>query len=175
MSEGTPSDMLPLDSPRWRTLPGGYRVPYDASIALRRMERGAVVWDELWENLHHQGDVGEASYAAIPQLVRISTTFASDWNLYALAATIEVERHRSTNPALPEWLETSYGAAWEQLVALALRDLAGSPDPLLLKSALSVVALARGDLKLGAILVYMGDSEIAEYADHHLTWSTLYT
>jgi hypothetical protein len=167
--------MLSLDSPRWRTLLGGYRMPYDASIALRRMEHGAVVWDELWENLHHQGDVGEASYAAVPQLVSFSTRLTTDWNLYALAATIEVERHRTTNPPLPDWLTASYRAAWEQLAALALRDLAGAPDPLLLKSALSVVALARGEVKLGAILAYMDNSEIAEYADEHLAWSTLYT
>ena len=150
-------------------------MPYDASIALRHMELGAVVWDELWENLHHQGDVDEASYAAVPQLVRIGTRLTADWNLYALAATIEVERHRTTNPPLPDWLTTPYRAAWEQLAALALRDLVGAPDPLLVKPALSVVALARGNLKLGAILTYMDDSEIAEWADEHLAWSTLYT
>ena len=167
--------MLPLDSLRWRTLLGGYRVPYDASIALRRMERGALVWADLWENLHHQGDVDEALYAAVPQMVRIGATLASDWNLYALAGTIEVERHRFKNPSLPDWLEASYRAAWDQLVVLALRELSGSPDPLLLKSALSVVALGRGHLKLGAILVYIDDSEIDEYANNHLAWSTLYT
>jgi hypothetical protein len=24
-------------------------------------------WDELWNELHHQRDVGEASYAAVPR------------------------------------------------------------------------------------------------------------
>jgi hypothetical protein len=37
-----------------------------------QMEGGELVWDELCNELHHQGDVGLASYAAIPQLVRIS-------------------------------------------------------------------------------------------------------
>jgi len=34
------------------------------------MDRDAA-WAELWQGLHHQGDVCEASYAAVPHLVRI--------------------------------------------------------------------------------------------------------
>jgi transposase len=94
--------MLSLTDTIWRELEGGYRVPYDASKALARMEGGESAWDELWNELHHQGDVGVASYAAIPQIVRIyEARRGSDWNLYALAATIEIERHRKTNPLLP--------------------------------------------------------------------------
>jgi hypothetical protein len=63
--------MLALDDRKWKELLGGYKVPYDASHALRRLERGADAWKELWEELHHQGDLGEASYAAVPKLVRI--------------------------------------------------------------------------------------------------------
>ena len=62
------------DDPRWRTLAGGYRTPYAPTPALARFESGtrlAETWDELWNELHHQGDVGEASYAAVPALVEI--------------------------------------------------------------------------------------------------------
>jgi hypothetical protein len=38
-----------LSDPVWRRLEGGYRIPYDASRALARMERGESVWEELWE------------------------------------------------------------------------------------------------------------------------------
>jgi hypothetical protein len=167
--------MLSLADPVWRELEGGYRVPYDASTALIQMERGESVWEELWEELHHQGDVGVASYAAIPQLVRIAQARrASDWNLYALAATIEIERHRNSNPPLPEWLSASYKSAWEGLVKLALTDLAGKPDELTLRTALSVVALGRGDLKLGAMLNHADENEIDAYVEEHLAWSELY-
>lgn len=40
---------------------GGYRIPYDASAPLIQLEAGRHVWDELWNELHHQGDVGDAS------------------------------------------------------------------------------------------------------------------
>jgi hypothetical protein len=77
--------MLSLTDPIWRELQGGYRTPYDASKPLAQMERGESVWDELWNELHHQGDIGVASYAAIPQLVRIAEAQRKlDWNLYAL-------------------------------------------------------------------------------------------
>ena len=55
------------------------------------------------DNLHHQGNVGEASYAAVTALVDLyCSDHLPDWNLFALTATIEVERHRKGNPSLPE-------------------------------------------------------------------------
>jgi hypothetical protein len=167
--------MLSLSDPRWRELEGGYRESYDASDALTRMERGEAVWDELWQELHHQGDVGVASYAAIPQIVRICGSWNSrDWNLYALAATIEIERHRKNNPELPGWLEESYREAWAGLAKLALADLAGKLDELTLRSALSVVALGRGNLKLAALLNYAATDEIDAYLQEYLAWDSLY-
>lgn len=106
-SNGGPQErsMLPLNDPRWKALHGGYRTPYDASVALARLERGEDVWEELWQELHHQGDVGDASYASVPHLVRICSALPErDSNLYELVSTIEVERHRRSNPQVPEWL-----------------------------------------------------------------------
>jgi hypothetical protein len=57
---------------------------------------------------------------------------------------------------------------------LALSDLAASPNALTLRCALSVVALGRGDLKLGALLNYAETDEIAAYVEEHLAWSSLY-
>jgi hypothetical protein len=167
--------MLLLTDTIWRELQGGYRAPYDASKVLTRMEHGETVWAELWKELHHQGDVGVASYAAIPQIVRIAEARCEhDWNLYAFASTIEIERHRKNNPALPEWLAPSYKAAWGGIVRFALSDLAGELDELTLRSALAAVALGRGDLKLGALLNHSETSEIAAYVEENLGWSSLY-
>ena len=167
--------MLNLEDPRWRTLHGGYRVPYDASLPLARLERGEDVWSELWDELHHQGDVGEASYAAVPHLVRIASVRPGrDRNLYALASVIEVERHRRRNPPLPSWLSAAYADAWTQLLGLALEDVRGVADPDTLHAILGVIALARGQLKLGA---WIEDGD-AETIDHDLearrAWSEQY-
>jgi hypothetical protein len=167
--------MLSLGDPKWRELKGGYKVPYDASVALSRLERGEDVWDELWQELHHQGDVGDASYAAVPHVVRIAATFAKrDWNLYGLVSTIEIERHRKSNPPLPEWIADSYEAAWRQLLMIALGDLRDVQDGETLRSLLGTVALAKSDLKLGALLSHADESEISDILEQRDAWSTLY-
>lgn len=167
--------MLPLNDPRWKSLKGGYKVPYDASVALARLEAGVDVWDELWQELHHQGDVGEASYASVPHLVRICGTLPSrDWNVYALLSTIEVERHRKSNPPLPAWLRPDYEEALRNLLALGLSDLARVADPTTIQSILGAVALAKGAVKLGAWIAFSDELEIEENLNFKQAWSDLY-
>src|SRR3954466_13696310 len=116
-----------FDDARWRELRRGYRTPYDPRKALLSLERGTDVsaaWSELWEELHHQGDVGEASYAAVPHLVRIhGERDAIERNTYAFAVVIERARQEHANPQMPSWLAEAYDLAWRDLVELGLRDL----------------------------------------------------
>jgi hypothetical protein len=168
--------MLSLSDSRWRTLHGGYRAPYDPTSALRSLASEWVnepAWDELWERLHHQGDVGEASYAALTVLAELVRAVPSrGCSLYALAATIEIGRHARGNPRVPDWLTTDYDRAWETLVQRALDDLrASTPAPELVQSALAVVALGRGQTKLGALISWMDGSELDEYLEERLDWS----
>lgn len=167
--------MLSLDDEKWKCLHGGYRTPYDASIALRSLQSGIDVWDELWNELHHQGDVDFASYASVPQLVRIASESAyRNWNFYGLVATIEVERHRKCNPALPTWLAADYDTALAAASALALADIESSPDSSTTRAILSVLALAKGELKLGAMLSGLDTSELDEWLEGRIGWSELY-
>jgi hypothetical protein len=92
--------MITLEDNLWKELKGGYKTPYDASSALKRLERTSDkqeidrIFEELWDELHHQGDVELASYLALPQLVRIAKNKnLFDWNVLALSATIEQQRH----------------------------------------------------------------------------------
>jgi hypothetical protein len=167
--------MLPLDDPRWAKLEGGYRMPYDPSPALGRLERGEDVWDELWQELHHQGDVGESSYAAVPQLVRIARSLPQrDYNFYGLVSTIEIERHRKSNPPLPDWLEASYRAAWREVLHLALTDLRTAEDRETIRITLGAVLLSKSDLRLGTIVSRIDDGQIDEYLEEYEAWSELY-
>lgn len=167
--------MISLDDQHWRELKGGYRLVYDASVALRGLEAGNDTWSELWDQLHHQGDVDVASYAAVPHLVRIAKAAATrDWNLYGLAGVIEAERHRKTNPPVPSWLQPEYEAALEDLVTLALKDVAQTPDASTRQAALGVIALIRGDRQLGTLLLHLDSSEVEELAEERLLWSRLY-
>ena len=170
--------MLSLDDARWRVLHGGYRQPYDPTAALRRLANdwaNESAWEELWGELHHQGDVGEVSYAALTMIAELARPVPSrGWNAYALATTIETERHARRNPPVPEWLAEDYGRAWATLAELAMQDLRATTDPLVVRSALAVVALARGATKLGAMIGSLDESEIDEYLDERLAWSEMY-
>ena len=89
---------------------GGYRVPYDPNPALERLASdGSQALDELWGNLYHQGDVGSASYAAVPKLVEAGEL--------SLVAAIEVARHEAHNPEVPSSLLHAYEVALAKSLA----------------------------------------------------------
>lgn len=167
--------MLSLEDEKWKDFHGGYRIPYDASVPLRSMQDGIDVWDELWNELHHQGDVDVASYAAVPHLVRIAGGAAHrDWNFYGLLAIIEIERHRKVNPLIPAWLSADYDGALVKASALALADMDCEQDSVTTRASLAVLTLAKGELKLGAMLSGLDTSELDEWLEERLAWSKLY-
>jgi hypothetical protein len=166
-----------MTEPNWSEMLGGYRLPYDPRPTIAKLRENPLdpaAWAELWSELHHQGDVGEASYAAVPLLVDACSAGPRDWNLFALLATIEVERHRRRNPPLPDALANDYAAALATARDLALADLALTQDPLTVRSALGLVALADGALELGALLSHLDSDEVTELLEQFLAWGELY-
>jgi hypothetical protein len=132
------------DAIAWDTLIGGYRVAYDPRPALAAIEAGHGSWQELWENLHHQGDVDTASYAAVPLIASLAARSATtDWNPFALAATIEEARLDPRNPPLPPWAIASYDAAWKLLAETAHRRLPDADDDSLIASLFAVLAFSK--------------------------------
>lgn len=162
--------MLDLNDLRWQEFDGGYRTPFDPRPALRRLEEGSGVdgaWLELWDNLHHQGDVGLASYAAVPQLVRIFGEKERDYNLYGLVATIEIERWRQNNPPLPDWLAQEYGEAPQRLVGLGSKDLPNAGDRDTVVGILAAIASAKG-YRAVAEAVMMDEEDLQEVVGDYL-------
>jgi hypothetical protein len=170
--------MIQNNDPRWALLKGGYRVPYDPRPALDRLRTNgsdATAWKELWENLHHQGDLGEASYVAVVALTTLrETAVLPNGDFFGLVTTIEVERHRRTNPQIPDWLTADYHDAWRVLMACALNELKSSSDTQVLQSAMAVVSLAKGLIALGTMLWFHDESTLREYLEEHLAWTELY-
>ena len=157
---------LDLADERWAGLLGGYRIPYDPRKALRLLERGedvAGAWNELWNELHHQGDIGEASFAAVPYLLRIHEhRSVPDWNTYALAATIELARDNASNPKLPADLQQSYEYAWMRLIEIGLRELHLANDITLISSIIGVLAIGKGQRTLGGFAIELTEDERRE-------------
>jgi len=167
--------MLALDDPRWKTYDGGYGTPYDASEPLRQLFAAGpsqALWDQLWDRLHHQGDLGPASYAAVPHLLEFTRSQPKlDWNPLALIALIELERPR--NLPVPPELSDAY---FQSIVKLP-EILAEHPDThwsdLVMQGAASCLALARDqrefariylELSLKAGLVWLKDETGCEPA-----------
>ena len=167
-----------LDDSRWANLNGGYRIPYDPRPALRRLEvnwHDDAAWSELWSELHHQADVGEASYAAVPALVAIGRGVPErGWNFYSLLATIEAERHARDNPVIPNWLVDEYRSAWAELLSLAIDELRKTSDPYVVQTGLAVIALAKGLTKLGFLISGLDESELDEFLQKDIGWGEQY-
>ena len=153
---------LPLDDPKWKELTGGYRLPFDASIPLSKLEQGAdeaeSIWAELWENLYHQRDVGVASYAAIPHLAKIiRDQKIHDWNPFRLTVAIELVRGEGKNPELPDWLKDAYFQALKDMTEYLCENIKEEWDSDLLKSALSLVAIIKGNRDLAELIYEIDD------------------
>jgi hypothetical protein len=141
-------------------------VRYDPRDALRALEEGsnvATAWEELWNELHHQGDVGEESYAAIPHLVRIhELRGVADWNTYGMVGVIEEARRARPNPELPAYLQPANDDAWRGLVRIVLKELEAATDPTLVSSIIGVVATAKGERYLARFASDYVESERKE-------------
>ena len=112
--------LLPLNDPRWAEYRGGYnRAVLNVVPFLKKLESGVVTeddWGILWDDLHHQGDVGEASYAVVPYLVDYARTAqVIAWHVFGFTAVVELERTENRNPPVPAEIEPSYSAAIRDL------------------------------------------------------------
>ena len=134
----------------WEELSGGYGIPYDPRPALRqlRSNRHQQAVDELYENLLHQGDVGVASYAAVPILV--------DAGELDLVGAIEVARGAARNPDMPGWLADEYLRALN-----AARELRPTEEHHLL-GLFAIVASLEGQHRLAEALMLMNPQEIID-------------
>jgi hypothetical protein len=158
--------MLSLDDNRWNNLTGGYRMNCDPRPMLAELESEETretAWHRLWEELHHQGDVGGASYASVPHLVRIHRTNRSvDWNTYALVAIIELARGKGNNPEVPTWLEEDYLRAIRELAEIGAAEIWRTDEPDTVRGILGVIAIAKGLRTHGRFLVEYSEAELLD-------------
>lgn len=145
---------------------GGYRTRLDLRPLLKRLETErdtSEVWEELWDELHHQGDVGDASFAAVPYLVRAyRQRGVVDWNTFAIVAVIELGRKEGKNPDVPGWLEEGYFSAIRELAKLGTVDILRAESPEAARAILSVLAIERGLRTHGRFLVNYSEEEMLD-------------
>jgi hypothetical protein len=159
--------MIDLNDKRWQEFEGGYRMAYDASIALKKLEQASTtqevdaVFSELWQELHHQGDVGLASYFSVPHIIRIAKEKKLlSFNVFGLVATIEIERHKD-NPKLPKEFEAAYLHSLQlELPELIKLCLADKWDITLASTILSALAVSKGHIDMAEAISKMEDQDL---------------
>jgi len=161
-------DLLPLNDPRWKTYKSGFnRTPYDASgLAAQLIGAGpsAALWDACWGDLHHQGDVGEASYALVPYVVEyIRRSRAPDAMAAAFILTVEESRSGNGNPPLPPELLKSYEASLRELPAIALSEIPVPWSEDFLRYVVALIALANGQRTLATAYQDFSSSEAQQW------------
>jgi hypothetical protein len=163
--------MLGLGDDRWSGLNGGYRTYFDPRPMLSQLDAGtdiAAAWHGLWDGLHHQGDVGEASYAAVPHLVRIHRQRGViDWNTYAIVAIVELARNRGGNPQVPKWLEEGYFRAIQELAEIGSTEILRANASEEIRAILGILAIAKGARTQGRFLVMYSEEELLDMEARH--------
>jgi hypothetical protein len=157
-----------LQSDIWKDLEGGYKVPYDASVPLRKLHSSndeaeiKKIFAELWDELHHQGDVGTASYYSVPVLVEICIEKKSiDWNYIGICLNIEHCRLKGDNPSLPKELEREYFESlkkFEEYLLINFTEI--KKDNLSLLLTLSFLATVNGHPNLGRAISLLEDNDV---------------
>jgi len=166
--------MISLDDSKWKELEGGYRIPYDASIPLKRLEHAStneeidVIFSELWNEIHHQGDVGLASYFSVPHIIRIAKEKKLfNYNVFGLVATIEIERH-ANNPKLPEEFEEAYlYSIQKELPELIKQMISDVWDTTLASTVLAALAVSKGHIKIADAISKMDEDLVNEFLENH--------
>jgi hypothetical protein len=166
--------MLSLDDKHWANFTSGYQLKYDASVPLKRLEAASnttdrtQVLDELWDELHHQGDVGTASYLAVPHLIRIGIKDQlTDWRVIGLVALIEIQRHESP-VAIPPEFEAEYFSALRQIEKLIALNTSLPWDSEYASCALAALAASKGQIAMAKVIQELNDPDLTEKFDEFL-------
>ncbi|MDT3282997.1 hypothetical protein Q4Q49_21670 [Shewanella sp. SP1S1-7] len=158
--------MLTLDDLRKRQLLGGYRIPCDVIAILsgvldRPYDRAA--WDALWQELYHQGDIGEASLSVIPFLVRSLVEVSYDGpDLWAYIGSIQIAKGQRENPNVPEWLLEDYLTAMELLLKYSYMRIPVTTSPETMRYIFGFILWMKNDKTFGQALIELTPDVIEE-------------
>lgn len=167
--------MIELDDPRWRKLSHAYGTAADIPELLRQLARAtgpkvgyqSEPWFTLWSSLCHQGDVYDASYAALPHIVEIAVSAKEpiDFSFFQLPAAIEIARNSGNGPPVPADMAEAYSHAVSRLTeCVAVHRHEDWDEPTLL-SAVSALAAAKGHHRIAEAIMNLDDDLITKLVD----------
>jgi len=105
-------ELLPLDDSKWNNYRSGYGQLIDVTkwiSVLLSNNFSETHWEFLWDELYHQGGVGEAAYAVVPYLAEFAVkNDRFDWHIWGFPVAVELARQDDKNPEIPSEIEKSY-------------------------------------------------------------------
>lgn len=159
--------MLALDDTHWTDLTHAYGSASDIPGLLRQLAEAtgptgdydSEPWYSLWSSLCHQGDVFDASYAAVPHIVAIACRASGpvDFGFFQLPAAIEISRANGKGPELPSDLASAYRDAVPRLADCVAIHRHENWDGTMLQSAMSALAVAKGHPRMGEAIMNLDD------------------
>lgn len=166
------SALLPLNDPRWNQYCGGYnRAVVDVVPFLQKLQDADMAeadWNILWDDLHHQGDVGEASYAVVPYLAEYARRAPRiAWHAFGLPAVVELERTERRNPEVPSEISESYFSAIQDLPKIALSRGQEFWGDYCFEPVMSCLAISLGHRTHARAYLDLTESEIPEFYKHY--------
>lgn len=161
---------LPLDSDRWVELRGG-RGRYDAAPILEELLEGFLplerFWSIAWDELHHQGAVGNASYLALPWIWHHYQNRGLEPDEELLWFSGVVERCRRAGEA--ETLLPDYAAAYHrslrEIAAVAAAGEAAARSFGAAKASCHLLAVLGGQDALAELLDLLEEDQIPGLID----------
>ena len=159
--------MLPLDDERYQAYEGGYRVPYDIRPLVRELESKGTsesFWETVWNELHHQGDVGEASYALVPFLVEYEArTSVIDHDLLEYVTVVELQLQTGDNPPIPREFDFPYAKAVRRLPYIAAEKLRRGCSETSVTAVAAITAVSLGHTILARAYLELNTEEALVY------------
>ncbi len=167
--------MIDLDDPCWQELSHAYGSATDIPELLRQLARvtgrkaayDSEPWFTLWSSLCHQGDVYDASYAALPHIVEIACNAKEpiDFSFFQLPAAIEIARNSGKGPLVPAGLAQAYGDALSRLAECVTLHQHEDWDERTLLSAISALAVAKRHPRVAEAVMNLDDDLITKLID----------
>jgi hypothetical protein len=160
-------ELLPLDDSRWAKYRGGYRAAFNVVPLIHQLQREGTsdrFWEIVWDELHHQGDVGEASYAFVPYLVdHQSRQRELDEQLVYFCVVVDLAQPEKNNPVIPAELEFSYAMALRKLPIIGSSLLRRGCGEEAVMAVAAATALEAGHRVLARAYLEFQRSDALEY------------
>ncbi|MGS0897147.1 hypothetical protein ACVBGC_32120 [Burkholderia stagnalis] len=164
--------MISLDSPRWAQLTHAYGSAADIPALLAQLEgvpasaNHSEPWFTLWSALAHQGDVYDASFAAVPYVVRAlaSAPERADHSYFQFPAWVEICRAK-TMTRIPADLAPAYSSSLARLPSLVAAASGRACDAGFLACMLAAVAAANGQPAIAEATLEMTPEIAGEFME----------